>query len=104
MKSRVAVSKTLAPPPSESEDGDEGEDEEEELTAGEEELTAGEEEEEEEDSDPTPAPNRIRKHTDGGAAGIKNAARRLAEVANTREDSIMDSSDEEDADEVDDLL
>lgn len=88
------MSKTLtAPPPSDSEE-DEAEDDDD------------EDDEEEEDNDPTPAPNRIRKHANdaSGVAGIREAARRVYEVSFTREDSIMDSSDDEDADEVDDLL
>ncbi|KAI0090375.1 nuclear condensing complex subunit [Irpex rosettiformis] len=91
VKSRAAVSKNLAPPPSESEDDEEDRDED-------------DEEDEEEDDDPTPAPNRIRKRTNDSAAGIREAARRVSEVAFEREDSIMDSSSDEDADEVDDLL
>ena len=87
-KSRVAVSKNLAPPPSDDDD-------------------------EEEDDEPTPAPNRIRKGppvlNNSGVARVREAARRVVEATDmrdpdSREDSIMDSSDEEDADEVDDLL
>jgi hypothetical protein len=92
MKSRAAVSKTLAPPPSESEeDAEEDEDED-------------DSEDDDEDDEPTPAPNRIRRVQDNGRS-IREAARRVAE-ANTfaREDSIIAPSDDEDADEVDDLL
>ncbi len=89
------MSKTLAaPPPSDSEEDEEEDNNDE------------DDDEEEEDNDPTPAPNRIRKHANdvSGVAGIREAARRVSEVSFTREDSIMDSSDDEDADEVDDLL
>lgn len=63
------------------------------------------EEDEEEDDDPTPAPNRIRQAVPkNDLSKIRAAARRVAEMDDTREDSIMDSDEEEDADEVDDLL
>ncbi|PSR90834.1 hypothetical protein PHLCEN_2v4803 [Hermanssonia centrifuga] len=90
-KSRVAVTKTLAPPPSETEEEDEG----------------GEDEEDEEDDEATPAPSKGRGQ--GDATKVREAAKSHTEIddlsdGEIQHDSIMDSSEEEDADEVDDLL
>lgn len=95
-KTRVAVSKSLAPPASESE---------------------ASEDDDEEDDEETPAPNRISrkppppppKHQKPKASSSK--AREpirldsdIEELIEDGHDSIMDSSEDEDADEVDDLL
>ena len=96
VKTRVAVSKSLAPPASESE---------------------ASEDDDEEDDEETPAPNRISrkppppppKHQKPKASSSK--AREpirldsdIEELIEDGHDSIMDSSEDEDADEVDDLL
>ncbi len=91
------MTKTLAPPPSETEeDEDEGD----------------EDEDDEEDQEATPAPSRGRGQGDATKAQpskVREAEKSDAEIddlldGEIQHDSIMDSSEEEDADEVDDLL